>query len=1746
MNKPFGLDAVTLATELNKLPLLAATTATLLDPAHLAIARAVASGQSADELAQALSIPAGWAGLDIFKTPAPTASGVTDAPVPSSAHAATTSQTPIRAPIAPGVPVVPVRPVTPVTPIVPVVPVVPVAPVVPVVPVTPTVPIQPPAWAIDLIPILVKETTITRVVILDREPTALGGLETPAWARALSPSAVYGPVTATSTGVQLQTPKWIIVYSFTETVQIIRAGTVLCVLPLSIFHIGNPKQATVTAGSVWIAAHLFTNDAPAASFAGLTVASGVITCDQPIVINAAVVTLPATASVSLTLVPSATPAGTPGFPATVVAPGKITVNFPPAGAANIAFDQCSAKIYGEALESAPLPHPVALYNTQLKLLYIAGNSAETTLTPAPTTGKLLTITGSAPILTSGWALNVSESATPATLGAASSSGSFAVGFDKGLFCSWPGATKPEAQAGGSLIAQNNSLVFAAICGSSKGVLLKQNFNLWTDQDSENGLPCRILTGRAAGQGLLYATAGSAEVLQLGAGLEAVVDRPLLATGARVPAVFLEAILSLVHTASANSLTIYSALPAPITMGPNKTPVTYPLALDNAFLDVSQPAAILVIAKVDADFNVTEGLLFLVFIYRLVELFLPDPYAGALPSLSDIPGAVSISPTAGVGSVGAGALAAEVIWTAPDKVALRLADMAHQHPAGPPATEASSIAVQPPKLLSPPVVTQFPFPILNIDDPTVALAATAPQGTIDRASSSQPTTEAARVAPRQQAPKPRPVPLPPPPAGTTLLDVSTRASQLGVEVVTGQRYLNYYTIDGLSVRGPAALLPLTTLPAIAWEPMYNKTKPGSDVSVDNNTLLHPPDGDGPLTQLSSNSATLIPISPLQSLQSILDSGKGGIGANLTLPFGMIGALTTNTVNGTVLPNLSLVQPVFPAAATPTGSVYTGAWQLSITAPNPTQTDPVLAGRTYLRTQSDNPNPGLSYGEQVLGVDVAGIFSTRFNPANPAVPKSTGVPLRRYDLTGYGATTFSEWTNANPRPTDVLKAHFHVLIGRTAREIIQVQSIICPWAIKVVRTITIDRLASGAVERYDSGWQAASDGLFNFPHGTGITRDQIHSGLIDGVINVHNIQQVGLPITITGTEDFTGYTATGPTPPDERVPVAAPKPGVVPTQMVTFDADVIISGQHSVTQGASNQRDLNGVTHVCVPSKGITGYIGLAFDFHLSLADMAAFVPLNSGAGGPINAIINVGFADSLLRATEFDASAIHDTAVNSLAIVAAVRGIPKLSSDGSWSVAVRTAAQDAPIALGSNQATPLVQPNDGSAAGTAIHFANPEDIFRLADNSPNLPATAYGFLQTTATQSNFLSRPILTANNKTLKLGDSLNIAHVGALLGAISKFPGISNCLQFLGTELDTITNSTSAPSLGTIQKKQFKTAVRQNPLRLIDISIAHVDLCFHWLADTDLTKDVDPANVIIALGQPTSPAWELEVNRVAITLTIPALNDQPIIWLQGGFHIDSDTTPAFPKLDVELAGPLKPLSEFMTILKDIASVLSPGSGSNAIQAHGAHANDDSTSGSDAGLQVHFADGKLSVTDNFTLPDLPLGPGTISDVSLDIGATLDIVGLAIGFMISIGTMDAPCHWIVDPLSGTVAVGAGVKNNKMDIFILGGIGVGLAIDLGIASGSASIVLAVSVEVNGNLITIMVVLTGQAQVTVLGGLASASITLSAGLGLQFAIPPTDVNLIGTASVGIHISICWVINIDFSGSWTFQKDIPLHQLN
>jgi hypothetical protein len=1636
------LSADTLASALSKLPEFTIGNPKLLDAVRIAVAKAIASGQSADELAGHLSIPAAWKGIDLSKPPTMPGS---EEQAKGGQEAATSAGLALNA--------------------------------------------GPPVWASQIIPIALKDELTTRVAVLDREPTALGGLELPAWARAHQPAATYGPITVSSPNLQTTTQRWILIFRFSGTVQFVRSGTVLCVLPISMVRFGPPPtHATVTAGSAWITVNPFASAAPAGSFAGIAVNSGKISSDHPLSLASGVVTVAAGAKLDIELVPAPMVAGPVGFPASVTAPASITMIFPATGAPSIAFSNCAANLYGEAITCTG-SNPGASYNAQLNLLVVPGRFTAEQFAPGPEAGKLIDITGSAPTQAAGWAFSVSQTTDPTTLGTASGPGAFALECGPGLACAWNGAAKPEPEGEAIFLAQNAALIALFISKLPQAVVTAQSFDLWVDQESINQTRCRLVATRGAGQMLTYAIAAAQEVVEINAALDALVDRPLLASGARVPAQFATGVVALVRNTAGNRLFAFSTSPSDI----NARGV-YPMALDNALLEVTEPTALFVDARADSNFNAHDGDLLLLFGYLLLELYLPDPYTGGIRSLSGEAGA----------NVTAGYLISDVIWTAPQDATLRLFDTAHTHPATPPSTEASSLAVAPLKLIHPGYVL---------------VAETAARAAMEWAGANKELQVGASVH--------TPDPLPDATPGTLLLDLSTRASQLGVEVTTNERLNTLYTIDGLSVRGPAALLPLTTLPAIAWEPMYDLST-AADPQVSDFELLHPA-GDGPLTQVRSMSATLIPISPLQSLQSVLDGGTGTFTARLTLPFGMIGALDSTTQNGTILPGAGLVQPVFNAALTPTGVPYTGAWQLTIAAPDPNQPDPVLAGRTYLRTQSDQPPlPGLSYGEMVLGSNAALIFESEFDPAMGS-NIGTGVPLRRYDLTGYGASTFSEWTAQNAPTTAVVKAHFHVLVGRTSREVIQVQSIICPWAILVVRTITIERQASGVVHRVDSGWQPASDGLFDFPPTTGITRDQIHAGVVGGVIQVKNIQQLGVQLQARGTQDGTGYGGT------------AAVMMTIPVQPVTFDGEVIINPQTTVVQGGAKVADLAGTLHTCLPSKGITGYIPLQFDYHLSMTDMVNFGVLAAGAGGPVSATLNVGGSNHLLRTTEFDATPVLDGVTGGLGLACAVRGVPKLSSDGSWSVAARKRTQAAPVALAPGQAVPVVQPNASGTKvpGNLIHYADPADIFRLAPGFATPPETLYAFLQATGTQSNLMSRPLLTVGSQDLTLADALNVAHAGALLGAISSFPAIANCLQFLSSELQPIKNQLASPSLSTTQNLYLKPAVRSNPISLISTAIADVNLYFYQKGD-DLTKQADPPNVVITLGSPTSPSWSLDVNHMAIGLVIPALGSNPVIWFEGAFHADADTTPSFPNLQTEFDSPLDVLASVFTVLNDLGGILSPGGGSSPELMKA----EDSGS-ENPGLQVSFSDGKLMVSDGFTLPDLPLGVGTIQNVSLDIGTTLDILALSIDFLVSIGTPDAPCHWIVDPLSGTLCVQAGILKNKMNILIQGGIGLGLAIDLGIASGSASIVIALQIQVTGSVVTLLYLLNGQAQVSVLGGLASVGVTLTAGLGASIDLANLDISLIGTASVGIHISICWVVNINWSGSWTFQKQLPYNPL-
>jgi len=264
-----------------------------------------------------------------------------------------------------------------------------------------------------------------------------------------------------------------------------------------------------------------------------------------------------------------------------------------------------------------------------------------------------------------------------------------------------------------------------------------------------------------------------------------------------------------------------------------------------------------------------------------------------------------------------------------------------------------------------------------------------------------------------------------------------------------------------------------------------------------------------------------------------------------------------------------------------------------------------------------------------------------------------------------------------------------------------------------------------------------------------------------------------------------------------------------------------------------------------------------------------------------------------------------------------------------------------------------------------------------------------------------------------------------------------------------------------------------------------------------------------------------MSLDPINLILVTP-FGDQndPILRLVGGAKADANSAPTLTSLDVQYGGALSLVQQVFSKLEQIASFL-PGAPFSS-------------------LQVNFSNGRLTIQDVFALPQLPLGFGYVTDVSLILGAAIQLSPQSLDFTAGIGSEEKPFHWLVSPLSGTGVVQVGVSNGDLAILIEAGLGVGLAIDVAIASGSASVVIAIQINNEVSPFQIKAILTGQASVDVLDGLASASITLSAALGITpDTLPiPNTLTLYAGVSVGIHLSVCWLVSVDFDGTWGFSE--------
>ncbi len=1052
-------------------------------------------------------------------------------------------------------------------------------------------------------------------------------------------------------------------------------------------------QYELAAGSFWMRANLLAPEAPAGTYVGLRISGGRVRFTPPPIEADGKVTLPAggRCAIDLSLVqPAVTPhptsqAGADARDAKLALPRTCAFALEGTKVTVIAVADSSWTIYGQPGDFT-WTQAQAAFEPQVRSVGIPLKASITEL-QTKDASPFATLTERAPVDRAAWLLPISvidiEHPTEAA-----GIGSLGVRTKPGLTIGWRGL-----QAGPVLLPSPWVTLapgtLAVIDFEASNLHAHQRLRLWKDEDSKfrSTLDLRF-TGAFP---VIYASdVSGTELLFTMANSEARTDRPVDVKGVPLPVRSLNSLFLLSYADAHQFVALYDDNILIDSLDPDaRWPVepgeAISLAIRNALFTVTPVNSLFLFAELQDEEMVKSGVLLVAMgLYGLLPT-LPDPYAARLFRFG------RLNRSSQQMRLATQLLVASVVW----KKA---------------ATDE----------LPDDVTTSFAF---------------APLGTQEKAIA----TWSAEADPSELVPPPPGLPQ----AGDSrwpvetwskeeqiwrrhfgafdaetfaLVDVSTNADQLGVSFAwfnpraLNQDHFIFYEvfrpkdqtqapapfpveIRNLDLSAQSRFVRAFTTPIISWEPVLNWTPPTKAGDPPAGPNFYPNDG-GP-TRLFNDSVELVPIAPIPVTEFLLkdftDRKTGFTGAIFTLPFGLRAfaefrrenLFQPATLDGA---KLAFNRPEYEAGA------LKGGIQLRADAPPFPGESPIFQGSTLQLDNVLGPG-GFPTGAGTLGSSVGIVFNEEFFYGAQQGFKDRGVPLTRIDFSGYGASIFSHWFNPNAAIAATSQTRFDVFVGRTGHEIVQIRSLVYPWGIRVVRTITLLRTSSAYVHRFDSGWQAESDGIYDFrynvyfPAAGNVFPEPnpytFHPGIVKGVFKVRNIRETnaipdftpvwnkanGEPyVDENGVKKFVNAGTPGP----ERNPEVLLRP-------VFFDCDVQIDG---VTSGAVNGR---------VPSKGMLGYVQLKPRGELITPQLlAALVGSQFGSiGGPVDCVIDVASSKQLMRIGRVDANNAVD-AGNQPIIVCAARGSLVLPRDGSWSVVQHTHGSGEVAPLEANAAVPVVR------------------------------------------------------------------------------------------------------------------------------------------------------------------------------------------------------------------------------------------------------------------------------------------------------------------------------------------------------------------------------------------------------------------------------------------------------------------------
>ncbi len=1544
------------------------------------------------------------------------------------------------------------------------------------------------------------------------------------------------------------------------------------------------KNYTIQPGTAWIRSNRICPGLAASLYTGFIIKGGELefTQDAPIVSDQIKTAATNKVSLHLDLVQAAISDESPdqhgadAKNAKLSLPEFLKLSINGSNSSITAAGNSSAELYGTVFQFS-FDNAAPQFNSQLNRILVPYTCTPNKFTVRSCHSPFATLSGEANLSTASWALQTASidlAAPPAAAG----TGAMAILVKKGLKLSWRGLKNLSLHQQGFVTLPSPFLLIepGRICISdtkSAGTNAAQQFKLWNHESS----------GQRSIANLNYNPAfplqyncyqNGTESITAVTNLNADTDRPLKVDGYPFR---IQSKNSFFLLASSQAIQLVYLLDNDLLQDNANTKtasITFhseALALENALMTVSPATAVGIFGELADDIHFDKAILLAGFGMLGYLPTLPDPYAanvGIFRKRSqryDNKGK-PIYTTADFNTQLIGIIG----WpTTPGNIEVQHPVVSFHFAPVPAPTPATVSNI--PGSVSPGGLTD----LRKLKEPLAVQPANLKAISIehDRTLARKLSTLASKLNTQEtQAAAVRDRYFPQTPDSFALLDVSTNADWMGVSFgIHNDDFIFRKThtpvpkvpegsplqIKGMNVIAPGKFVRAFTTPLISWEPVLNLTAPppGNPNNDPNIGLLMFPNDGGP-SRIFNTSVEMVPIAPIPVADFIIKNAQQHpelpAWSVFTLPFGLRALAVFNKESAFYDPGnnrgakLSFNNPEFP-------DDLKGGIQLKITSAEHPRRSSSFEGMSFQESNLID-NGGNPTGQSMLGFSVTTVFNSEFTQGDPITPN--GVPLERIDFSGYGASIFSNWLNQDAAFAKTSQARFDVFRGRTAHEVIQIRSIIYPWGIIVVRTITIYRTASGFVYRHDSGWQAESDGLYDFsnnahPEGdfSQVVRVEspytFHPGIVRGVYDARNIIENSLPHFETSMFINGGEKYVDPEKGEIKTAPASGKTFEVLLVPVYFDAD---AGIDFVKEGATNGR---------VPSKKMVGYVQLKPQGQpITPAAFRELLEFSNGSlGGPADCLIDIADSGQKMRISRVDVNASQNAGGEPV-FASAVKGTVVLPKDGSWSIVQHTKATDEVTPVSNNNPVPLLKEgvlqfdaqrkqvfppyNNGR-----FKIANPVDLVKNGNDA----LTSYGFLQNTDTQKVLFKNPEFQHAIKKLLLNTQSvpKIADAYRLLNSPGIFPKLKDVhdLNLAAANFDMNIIDQGYKLLNNINPaEKFEQLIPDNlTWKIIDEE--KIKIYIEYAA-----KDKDEA--VKAPGSfkfdvdSEAAKWANKMNDV--TMVVDLLSFKRILLIRGKFDTEKGKAPAFLKPELEFGKDLQPIVEILQLLQmislepDYAEIMKKGL---KIVMSNSPENWEYKFQADKEIPVvkfppAYLDGpttplrleaflKVGCYFNMALP-MPPGSGITTPSAgafIDFGAKLSVmcVSVAAATIYAVG-------------AANVRISADTKKGPildMTFSFAAELRVGLPVigNVSITFGAGVIIHLSNDEV---IVGAMIFFKGRAEI--LGGIVTVTIYIEASGKVQRI--GNETNCIAQVTFALDISICFIIDISFEEKWQETKQI------